>query len=72
MAQIGLLTGALETFAAAVGTGMVTGGFLVGFYGLLAGWRRQEVREEALDAGYAGGAAGVLAVLVDLLVRYIV
>ena len=72
LAQIGFLTGALEAFAAAVGAGMVVGGFLAGLYGLLAGWRRRDIRAEAFDAGYVGGACGAFFALVDLLVRYVV
>jgi len=72
LAQIGLFTGVLEALAAAVGAGMVIGGFLAGLYGLLAGWNRHDLRAEALDAGYVGGAAGAIAAVIDLFVRYVV
>jgi hypothetical protein len=72
LAQIGFLTDALEAFATAVGAGMLIGGFIVGLYGLFAGWKRRDIQAEALDAGYFGGAIGVLVVLMDLSIRYFV
>jgi hypothetical protein len=72
LAQIGPLTTALEAFATAVGAGMVVGGSVVGLYGLLTGWRRQDVRAEVFDAGYFGGALGALVAFTDVLMSYIV
>ncbi len=72
LAQVGPLTAAFEAFATAVGAGMVIGGFVVGFYGLCAGLTREGMQAEAVEGGYVGGIVGVLAVLVDLAISYIV
>jgi len=53
----------LETFATAVGAGIVLGSFVVGVVGLFAHVR--PTRDQLLDAGYIGGLAAIVSVLMD-------
>lgn len=70
LAQVGPLTSLFEGFAAAVGAGIVLGGFLVGLYRVLRGGSRRELERHVLIDGYSGGLAGVFVVLLDLYLRY--
>jgi hypothetical protein len=72
LAQVGPLTATFEAFAAAIGAGIVLGGFVGGVSGLVAKWGVQEFERKTLHAGYLGGVAGALAVLADLIANYIV
>lgn len=69
-ARIGLLTAALEALAAAVGAGIVLGGFAGGIYRLLTERLRGELEARVLADGYAGGVVAILIVGIDLAVRY--
>ncbi|HEX5928875.1 MAG TPA: hypothetical protein VFY48_05730 [Solirubrobacterales bacterium] len=68
--QIGFFTNVMEALATAVGAGIVLGGFLAGAVGAIAGWPRVLRDERVLITGYGGGIAGVVAAVIDLLVRY--
>jgi hypothetical protein len=70
LAQIGPLTAVFEAFAAAVGAGIVLGGFALGIYRLTMRRPRDELEARVLADGYAGGLVGVLVTLIDLAVRY--
>lgn len=69
-AQIGPLTSMLEAVATAVGAGILLGGFVTGFAGLIEGRPRRELENRILADGYRGGALGAGVVLVDLILRY--
>jgi hypothetical protein len=71
LAQLGPLTNALETGAAAVGAGVVLGSVGMGTFGLARRWTREKIERRALVDGYFGGALGALAALLDVLTRYI-
>lgn len=66
IAAVGPATGLLEALAAAIGSGMVIGGF---FAGIVAGWlmsrRGVDLDNRVLVCGYIGGALGVLALTSD-------
>lgn len=70
LAEIGLITMVMEASATAIGAGVLLGGFLAGSVGSVRGWPRRLLDRRVLVFGYAGGAVGVLALLVDLVVRY--
>lgn len=70
LAQIGPLTAVFEGLAAAVGAGIVLGGFALGIYRLATRHPREELEARVLMDGYAGGLLGVLIALIDLVVRY--
>ncbi len=48
------------------------GGFGVGLTGVLAKWPKCALEVRVLNAGYLGGAAGIGAVFVDLIAKYVV
>lgn len=68
--QIGPLTTVLEAVAAAVGAGIVLGGFALGTYRSMAKRSRRELETRVLVDGYAGGLVGMAVVLLDLVFRY--
>ena len=70
LGQLGPFTIALETLAAAVGAGILLGGFSIGVCRLMAGRPRRELDVHVLTDGYFGGGIGVVFVLLDLLLRY--
>jgi hypothetical protein len=70
LAQIGPLTAAFETVAAAVGAGIVLGGFAFGTARHLAGSPRKAVEARVLTDGYIGGVVGVAVIVGDLMLRY--
>jgi hypothetical protein len=70
VAQIGPLTTLFEAVAAAVGAGIVLGGFTMGTYRLMARQPREELETRVLADGYMGGIVGVLVVFLDLILRY--
>jgi hypothetical protein len=65
-AQIGPLTGLLESFAAAVGAGMLLGGFAAGLVALIRGWPRRLFDRSVLESSYAGGAVAIIVILADI------
>lgn len=69
-AQIGPLTRLLETGAAAVGAGMLLGGFAAGAVGLAMGWPRREFDRWVLLSSYGGGVLAMGLVIVDITFRY--
>jgi hypothetical protein len=70
LAQIGPLTTVLEAEATAVGAGVVLFSVAAGIVGLTCGRSRREVEDGAAVGGFVGGGVGVVAVLVDLALRY--
>ena len=68
--QIGHLTGVAEGLAAAVGAGMLLGGFGVGAFGLLVKRPRRVPQARVLDWGYYGGIVGMVLAVTDLVTRY--
>jgi hypothetical protein len=70
LAQIGPLTTVLETAATAIGAGVVVGGATVGVVRLTMGWSRGEIEDAAEIGGVVGGGLGVVAAVVDLVLRY--
>jgi hypothetical protein len=70
LAQVGPFTAVFEALAAAVGAGIVLGGFALGIYRLTTKHPREELEARVLMDGYAGGLVGVLVTLIDLVVRY--
>ncbi len=68
--QIGFFTSATEVLAAAVGAGILLGGFVAGSIGIVAGWPRSRRDGGVVSFGYAGGMVAVLLVLIDLALRY--
>lgn len=70
-AQIGPLTSLLESSAAAVGAGMLVGGFLTGLAGVVRGWPRRRLDAHVLLYGYGGGVVGVGVMFVDSTFRYL-
>lgn len=69
-AQIGPLTSVIEGTATAVGAAMLLGGFAMGLRGVLLGRPRVVIETWALDAAYVAGIGGVVAILVDIMLRY--
>jgi hypothetical protein len=67
LAQLGPLTTLSEAGATAVGAGVVLGSVGAGAIGLAAGFSREQLELRALQGGYAGGVAGALFALCDLL-----
>ena len=70
LAQIGPLTALLETVAAAVGAGMLLGGFLAGTVGIVRRWPKRRFDRSVLLSSYGGGAFATAFVLVDTTFRY--
>jgi len=66
---IGFFTNATEVLAAAVGAGILLGGFLAGSVGIFKGVPRIRRDELAVSFGYFGGIAAVLLMLFDLALR---
>ena len=69
-AQIGPLTTLLEAAATAVGAGVVLGSVAVGIRGLWVRWPVRKIERRALSGSYMGGAAGAVAALADVVIRY--
>lgn len=67
IAAVGPVSAAVEALASAVAAGGVLGSFLLGIVGFIAGRPREELAVRALTDGYAGGAFGAGAVLLDLI-----
>ena len=70
-AEIGPLTTLLEGAAAAVGAGMLLGGFAAGLRGVLVGHPRPVLEGRALEGAYLGGLGGAAMSLADIILRYI-
>jgi len=70
LAQIGPLTGVLEAVAAAVGAGMLLGGFLAGAVGIVRGWPKRQFDRWLLLSSYGGGGFAAAFTLVDITFRY--
>lgn len=71
LAQIGPLTSLMESTAAAVGAGMLLGGFLTGLVGLIRAWPRRQFDARVLWYGYAGGVGAAVVMLADITFRYL-
>ncbi|HEX8689038.1 MAG TPA: hypothetical protein VF729_02220 [Solirubrobacterales bacterium] len=72
LARVGPLTTLIEGGAAAVGAGILLGGFATGLVGLVLAWPRRKFEWQVLKGGYAGGAAGALLMIADITFRYAV
>ena len=72
VAAIGPLTAVLESTATALAAGAVVGSSAVGVVGLVAGWPAGVLERRALSDGYIGAAIGVLVVLFDVVLRYVI
>lgn len=70
VAQIGPLTTAMESAAAAVAAGMLLGGFLTGLVGIARGWPRRRFDSRVVEFGYLGGAGGAAVMLADITFRH--
>lgn len=70
LSQIGFFTEATEVLAAAVGAGILLGGFLAGSIGIVIGRPRSRRDERVVLSGYVGGTVAILLVLIDLVLRY--
>jgi hypothetical protein len=66
LAQIGMLTGALEAVATAVGSGLLIGSFTIGTGRFLLGYSRSVLETHALTDGYSGGLLSICLILIDL------
>jgi len=67
IAAAGPTTALLEATAAAIGSGVVIGGFFAGVVaGLLTSRRGAELDHRVLICGYVGGLVGLLALTSDL------
>jgi hypothetical protein len=62
---LGPLTTFMTSCAAAVGAGIVLGGFVAGVAGLLASLDRERLEWVTRVGGYWGGGAGLFALAVD-------
>lgn len=69
-AQFGPLTTLMEGAAAAVGAGILLGGFATGVAGLVLAWPRREFDARVLKDGYIGGLLGVAMMIADITFRY--
>jgi len=69
-AQIGPLTNALQGAAAAIGAGMLMGGFLIGLAGLVRAWPKSKFDARVLSFGYGGGIVGAAVLIADITFRY--
>jgi hypothetical protein len=69
IAHIGFATSVFEAVATSIGAGVVVGGFVAAASAMLVGRSRWEVESNALRDGFFGGAAGMLCLLWDLLLR---
>ncbi|HEX5763335.1 MAG TPA: hypothetical protein VFY04_09470 [Solirubrobacterales bacterium] len=67
MTQIGPLTDLTQSVAAAVGAGMLLGGFAAGLIGIVRAWPRRQFDRRVLGIGYLGGAAATLLVILDII-----
>lgn len=65
LASAGPATGVLEAFATSIGAGLVVGGFAGGIQGLISNRSRSRSEAQALKGSYAGGAMGLMALLID-------
>jgi hypothetical protein len=70
LVEIGFLTSVTEALAAAVGAGMLLGGFSAGSAGVVFGWGRSELDRRVLMCGYVGGIVAVLLAAIDIGWRY--
>jgi hypothetical protein len=68
--QIGFFTTAIEALAAAVGGGMLLGGFAAGSVGVVAGWPRSLLDRWVLLVSYFGGLIGLILAVLDSILRY--
>jgi hypothetical protein len=66
---MGLVSGpamsVLTACAAAVGAGVVLGGFVVGVVSLLLGWPARELDREVRDGGHVGGLVALALLCID-------
>jgi hypothetical protein len=60
----------MEGAAAAVGAGILLGGFATGLVGLVLAWPRREFDARVFRDGYVGGVLGVAAIIADIMFRY--
>jgi hypothetical protein len=70
LAEIGPLTELMESAAAAVGAGMLLGGFGAGAVGLIVGWPKPRFDGRVVRYGYGGGLVAVGMMLADITFRY--
>lgn len=70
-APIGPITSFAGTLAAAVGAGILLGGFAAGTYRLMTGSSRRTLERHVLTDGYYGGVICVGLLLIDIALRYI-
>jgi hypothetical protein len=68
--QVGSVTAAVEALAAAVGAGMLLGGFVAGSIGIAAGWSHPSLDRWVVLGTYFGGSVGVGLAAFDLFLRY--
>jgi hypothetical protein len=68
-AQIGPVTATMEALAAAIGAGILLGGFLAGSAGMMLRWPRVKAEAWTLVGGNIGGSVALLAILVELRMR---
>jgi hypothetical protein len=66
-AQIGPLTVAFQAMAAAIGAGIVLGGFVFGTVRLLVGKPRWVLERHVLTDGFIGGLSALAIALIDLI-----
>lgn len=70
LGELGPLTTLMEGVAAAVGAGMLLGGFVTGVAGLVFASPRKELEARVLRDGYVGGGFGVGMIIADIMFRY--
>jgi hypothetical protein len=68
--SIGPLTSLMEAAAAAIGAGMLLGGFVTGVAGLVLAWPKKEFEARVLQEGYVGGVVAAGVVFADIILRY--
>jgi hypothetical protein len=68
---VGPLTSLLETAAAAVGAGILLGGFAMGLRGTALAWSVPRLEARAVEGGYIGGGFGGAAMIADITIRYL-
>jgi hypothetical protein len=72
LTAVGPVTTVIESTAAAVGASMLLGGFGTGIYGVVLGWPRPALEARVLEGGYIGGGAGVVGIIADIIIRYLI
>jgi len=70
IAGVGPITDLLQAAATSVGSGVLLTGFATGVLGVVSRWPRETLDELVLRTGYIGGVVAVLALGIDLTLRY--